>query len=184
MKVAELTIDRFLHASVLKHVRIQMYEDAASNLIHVLAKTPPTKPLQVHVRREMEVNDCYWVTQRWARLIRWMTSRKWTRWMIPYPLKCLANASEVGWKSCAHEIPEHVQDSIHAQIANLYKDGKRVDRILVGYEALHQAGQSLNFSMMPLPHDHGDVWHGFEGFPMLLCSRLEENSVLVLEQLP
>lgn len=151
------------------------------NLLRVVAKTKPARQRLQFFKQELRSEECYWVSHRWARFVRWMCRKRWLRKLVPYPLECFANASEVTLAPSTWELPSAAIESIHQQMCGLFADGQEPSLILVGRETHYELLKSDHYSMMPIMvRDSGDDTLRYRGVKMVVTNKLEPNSVLVI----
>lgn len=184
MKQIEQILSRFSSEILKEHVRLEMYEDISRDLVSVLVKTEPIGPLKTFTITTLTSEPCQWTSSWWAKSIQWMLKKDWLHWMIPHPIQCLVYATEVTQEPKSVDLPESVMDNIRAQIANLLVQGKRPERILAGCEAHKEAQKFNHFSMLTTGGYSGLGQFMLKGYPVVLCDRLEQNAVLVIEQIP
>jgi len=161
-------------------VSIEFKEDVQRHCLRVLAKTNPVRQIRQIYYRDVASELCYWTQFKWARLVRWMTTKKWLRKLIPHSLNCFANAREVVLIPHVWEIPEEVDDSIKAQLGGWDKEIPPF-MILVGVAACHEMMKSQHFSLQPV-WSSGLNGNKFEmyGLSVRLTDKIEKNAVIVL----
>lgn len=176
MRAAEMKVDIFND----EHMNVSWQRDVAGRLAHVLARTKPVR-VQYAWRREVRSDACAWCSSWWARLIRWLCSRRWTHRLVPYPLEALACASEVTVSCNVFRLPDDAVDTIQAQMAAMKLDGRRPRQIVVGYRTAEELLRSRHISLMhPGWGMSLQAEVEFLGCPVLITPNMEEGAVLVL----
>lgn len=174
MKAAERVInERFYSVDVLR--------DSIARSVRVLASTKPAPHNHQWITQKLQSTDCYWTTSRWARLIKWFLKGKYRRKFIPYPLECLAYATEVALEPSTFTLPESVWDSIYAQAAEIHMQNQEVMVILLGRSAYVEVVKSRHFSMFPIITDEGtDRVFEIEGMHTVVTPKLAHDAVIVI----